>query len=164
MAAVTGGFSFAFLQECFVATLLILARLEDEDVCTKKQSDKKPKPFDGDNDDLDDYKLWVTFKEQADILRKEVESQKAKSSQLSQWLKVDEQPIEVAPSRPAHGSAESGCPTCCSGHAEPRGPKGKDNMRPERTAWNGVLPDLPWYCHKTDYVNSASYEWKIWQV
>ena len=30
MARITPGFSFAFLQECFVATLLILARGEEE--------------------------------------------------------------------------------------------------------------------------------------
>lgn len=61
MAHVTPGFSFAFMQECFVATLLVLAREETSDVSHFS------------DDDLDDYELWREFKKEADILRKEVE-------------------------------------------------------------------------------------------
>jgi len=61
MASVTPEFSFAFLQECFVATLLILARKE---IFISDESK-----------DLDDYELWRTFKEQAEFLRKEIKNQ-----------------------------------------------------------------------------------------
>ena len=164
MAAITDGFSFAFLQECFVATLLVLARDEDEDTYSTKRNERKPKPFDEDNDDLDDYKLWVKFKEQADILRKEVESQKIKSSQLSQWLKAEEKPVEAALSYPASGNVETGSHSCCSCHVGHRSQKGKGNVMPERRARDEILPELPWYCEKTDYVNSAAFEWKVWQL
>jgi hypothetical protein len=66
MAKITPGFSFAFLQECFVATLLILARDEDEELDTARSG----------NDGLEQYELWRVFKQQADILRKEVEGQR----------------------------------------------------------------------------------------
>lgn len=72
MAHITPGFSFAFLQECFVATLLILARGE---------VDAYAVPVRGD-DGLDKYELWRVFKQQADILRKEVEGQEGQSMHL----------------------------------------------------------------------------------
>ncbi|KAH9845356.1 cell division cycle protein 48 [Teratosphaeria destructans] len=59
MAHITPDFSFAFMQECFVATLLNLARGE-------MVQDG------GDDGDLDKYELWRVFKQQADVLRKEV--------------------------------------------------------------------------------------------
>ncbi|UJO16064.1 hypothetical protein CLAFUW4_10132 [Fulvia fulva] len=61
MARITPGFSFAFLQECFVASLLTLARqntLEDDD------------------GGLEKYELWRVFKETADVLRKEIDPEK----------------------------------------------------------------------------------------
>ena len=71
MAHITSGFSFAFLQECFVATLLILARGETG---LFEESD---------DDDLEEYELWRAFKEQANILRKEVEGQSITASDHS---------------------------------------------------------------------------------
>ncbi|KAK4561112.1 hypothetical protein LTR86_005067 [Recurvomyces mirabilis] len=64
MAHITPDFSFAFLQECFVATLLIMARQEEDLNETLKE-----------DHDLNEYELWRVFKAQADILRKEVEGQ-----------------------------------------------------------------------------------------
>jgi len=66
MAHITPEFSFAFLQECFVATLLIMARQEEDLNETLKE-----------DHDLNEYELWRVFKSQADILRKEVEGQDA---------------------------------------------------------------------------------------
>lgn len=80
MAHVTPGFSFAFLQECFVATLLILAR---EDVGLERLS------LGG---DLDDYVLWRVFKQQADELRKQI-----KSDATSGEEKMFGQPWSVEP-------------------------------------------------------------------
>lgn len=63
MAKITDGFSFAFLQECFVASLLYLAHQAG------KASD------DDDKDDLEKYELWRVFKKQADVLRKEIRNE-----------------------------------------------------------------------------------------
>jgi hypothetical protein len=68
MAHITDGFSFAFLQECFVATLLTLAREEGVYVSQFAQLRLR-----GD-DSLDQYPLWRAFKEQADSLRKQIEN------------------------------------------------------------------------------------------
>lgn len=67
MAHVTPGFSFAFMQECFVATLLILARDE-----TRLPTEMERLRFG--NDDLEDYVLWRVFKQQADMLRKQIKT------------------------------------------------------------------------------------------
>jgi hypothetical protein len=64
MARITHGFSFAFLQECFVASLLSLIHQE---------------AIGGDDDDLEKYELWVAFKKQADVLRKEIRKEGVQS-------------------------------------------------------------------------------------
>ena len=74
MAHITPEFSFAFLQECFVATLLIMARQEEDLNETLKE-----------DHDLNDYELWRVFKSQADILRKEVNGQDGSSASRSDW-------------------------------------------------------------------------------
>ncbi|KAK9422962.1 putative ATPase [Seiridium unicorne] len=73
IAEITDGFSFAYMQEAFVAALLALAR-----------KSKKPTPklrglmedlgdgwigIDTGDDDLDDLALWVELKKQVEILR-----------------------------------------------------------------------------------------------
>lgn len=62
MASITDDFSFAFLQECFVASLLSI--VHQTDVMEL-----------GDKEDLEKYELWVVFKKQADILRKEIRTE-----------------------------------------------------------------------------------------
>jgi len=69
MARVTPGFSFAFLQECFVATLLILAREE-----TGLEFGLRHLRFGAGDGDLEQYVLWRVFKQQADMLRKQIKS------------------------------------------------------------------------------------------
>jgi transitional endoplasmic reticulum ATPase len=68
MAHITDGFSFAFLQECFVATLLTLAREEGVYVSQFAQLRLRKE------DSLDQYPLWRVFKEQAESLRKQIEN------------------------------------------------------------------------------------------
>lgn len=148
MAGVTHGFSFAFLQECFVATLLVLAREEDE---------AASRPFDEDNDDLDDYKLWVVFKEQAKILRKEVESQKGKHSQLTEWLRVSGSSDESAQSVGISNCNAEHCHASC--HCRERNfDKGNERARARK---NEILPELPWYDQKSEYLNSAAIELRL---
>ena len=149
MAHITPGFSFAFLQECFVATLLVLAR--DEAIVPGKA-----KPFDSDNDDLEDYKLWVTFKEQADILRKEVDSQQTRQSQLLEWCRSTESPssagaqsLELARRDPPH------CHFCHDSRESGRGGSVTQALGELRMK-NDVLPQLSY--RKSLFINSAAFE------
>lgn len=69
MARITDGFSFAFLQECFVAALLRLVR-EDDDFISQAAG----LSLDTNDEGLNHYALWRAFKDQADALRKQIES------------------------------------------------------------------------------------------
>ncbi|TKA73372.1 hypothetical protein B0A55_06371 [Friedmanniomyces simplex] len=150
MARITPGFSFAFLQECFVATLLILARGED---------DAYSAPRGGGHDDngLDKYEMWRVFKQQADILRKEVEGQEGQ--QLTAWREDREQQL----------------PTTYADMGEPT-----DNLRrPHNEQWSThpdtvlpdlerlrvreeeVLPELPYPAIKGRYLNSAAFDYRL---
>ncbi|KAF2142123.1 uncharacterized protein K452DRAFT_227685 [Aplosporella prunicola CBS 121167] len=62
IADITDDFSFAYLQEAFVATLLDIARSDGSD------SDDE----DGEDDPLDKYVLWRVMKKQVQILRDEM--------------------------------------------------------------------------------------------
>ena len=147
MAHITPGFSFAFLQECFVATLLVLARKREETTGTR--------PFDGDNDDLDDYELWVTFKEQADILRKEVESQNTKQSQLLEWCRSGEQlPTQIAASGASDIASEHQC-CCLRSHEHDSGVRGFERLHLDN---DRILRELPQ--QKRLVLNSAAFELK----
>ena len=64
MASITDDFSFAFLQEAFVATLLVLARKEQLDETDSGRHD----------DDLDQFELWRIFKAQVRDLRSDMGS------------------------------------------------------------------------------------------
>ncbi|KAI4116317.1 MAG: hypothetical protein LQ345_003234 [Seirophora villosa] len=61
IAGITVGFSFAFLQEAFVATLLTIAGHRSEDLARGGEDD--------DGGDLDDYELWREMKKQVKALR-----------------------------------------------------------------------------------------------
>jgi SpoVK/Ycf46/Vps4 family AAA+-type ATPase len=104
VAQITNGFSFAYLQEAMVASLLAIAR--DTDACSERecleclQAHAKPssgtscdkasvRPFKGlydyiwlcrrtddDNPDLDDYVLWREIKKQVRLLREEMGDEK----------------------------------------------------------------------------------------
>ncbi|KAF2016028.1 P-loop containing nucleoside triphosphate hydrolase protein [Aaosphaeria arxii CBS 175.79] len=71
MAGITDDFSFAYLKEAFVATLLDLARNSDDD-----SDDEGEDVIDGSDDDESDpfakYKIWRVFKAQVKILRREM--------------------------------------------------------------------------------------------
>ena len=163
MASVTDGFSFAFMQECFVATLLTLANdeLGAEDTYGGAGSNRtNPRPFDSDNDNLEDYKLWTTFKKQADILRKEVEGQKSKSSQLSQWLKADEKANEDVIAHPA-AHKRGHCHSCCKCQDGRRGQKGEHVVGAGRSAGSEMLPELPWTDQKHRMFTATAFEWRL---
>ena len=93
IADITGEFSFAYMQEAFVATLLALARGDyDEDDATVVHSSEDAhlvahRDDDDDDDDapkaqssenkhpeLDKYQLWIAFKDEVKNLRGDLDS------------------------------------------------------------------------------------------
>ncbi|KAL1595660.1 hypothetical protein SLS60_009349 [Paraconiothyrium brasiliense] len=69
IAGITDDFSFAYLKEAFVATLLELARAHDGD----DEDDESVNNEASDEDDpLDKYEFWRAFKSQVKILRNEM--------------------------------------------------------------------------------------------
>lgn len=82
IADITDEFSFAYMQEAFVAALLAIARREKgidfsyEKPLMQEMNDDWVAVLEGDHDDLDDLILWVEIKKQVAILR---ESMKQKN-------------------------------------------------------------------------------------
>ena len=70
IAAITDGFSFAYLQEAFVAALLAIAgrRSEELDEFGRASDDGD------DDDDLDEYELWREMKKQVNALRDDMDN------------------------------------------------------------------------------------------
>lgn len=77
------GFSFAYMQEAFVATLLALAR---DHTSTAKSDDghdgDSDGGSDGDDDDLDQYEFWRVMVEQVKILREDMGGRNSVSHNL----------------------------------------------------------------------------------
>jgi transitional endoplasmic reticulum ATPase len=69
MAEITDGFSFAYLKEAFVATLLELARKVDGD------DDEETSGDDEEDDPLDKYEFWREFKTTVRSLRDDMGSE-----------------------------------------------------------------------------------------
>lgn len=65
IAAITQDFSFAYLKEAFVATLLVIAG---------NRAEERFEGGDDDNDSLDDYELWREIKKQIELLRDDMDS------------------------------------------------------------------------------------------
>ncbi len=144
MAGITSGFSFAFLQECFVATLLKIAQEEDS-------SSNAVHPFDSDNDDLDSYELWTTFKAQAKVLRKEVENQETRQSQLPDLYWESKEQASSATSR--------ACSHCHCG----RSPSEVDSRAITKAPFrrpDHLLPEPPSSGQKHVYFNSTAFQLK----
>ncbi|KAI7341104.1 hypothetical protein KC315_g371 [Hortaea werneckii] len=145
MARITSGFSFAFLQECFVATLLTLARGE------AGLADK-------DDEDLDKYELWRLFKQQADALRKEITDQTAFDSFIHpEWSDN----VTLA----TYGKA----PVATSSTSSTRNPQlatnsGRSTALPDLRGLavrDELLPQLPYAYQKRAFINSAAIEERL---
>lgn len=80
MAKATHDFSFAFLQEAFVATLLYLAH----------EAGKTDDNGEDEDDDIEKYELWRVFKKQVAILRKEIRNE---STVLAGFITAASHPI-----------------------------------------------------------------------
>ena len=147
MAHITSSFSFAFLQECFVATLLTLAR--GETGLAEKDDDE----------DLDRYELWRTFKQQADVLRKEINDETAFGSSMhSKWSDEvtlatnDRTSVATSstsiPQNPRHSAINSR----------------KSNTLPDVRGLairDELLPQLPYAYQKRAFINSAAIEERL---
>lgn len=66
IAAITQDFSFAYLKEAFVATLIVIAGNRSEERFGGGDDD--------DNDPLDDYELWREIKKQIKLLRDDMDN------------------------------------------------------------------------------------------
>lgn len=82
IAEITDKFSFAYMQEAFVASLLAIARKSDSESRPAVSPDGSENEWvgvgaddanDDDGDDLDEYILWVEMKKQIAILREGME-------------------------------------------------------------------------------------------
>ena len=148
MAHITSGFSFAFLQECFVATLLTLAR--GETGLAEKDDDE----------DLDRYELWRTFKQQADALRKEINDETAfgSSSMHSRWF--DEVTLAGNSKTPVATSSTS--ITQNPPHSATNSLKGTTlpDLR-GLAVRDELLPQLPYAYQKRAFINSAAIEERL---
>ena len=84
IAGITDDFSFAYLKEAFVATLLVIAGNRSEDADTS-----------GGGDDLDEYELWREIKNQVQLLRDEMKAN-AEPNSLRRPSHVQEQHLDNA--------------------------------------------------------------------
>jgi hypothetical protein len=140
MAGITKGFSFAFLQECFVAALLTLAR-EEGGFVSQFQKMRLRK-----DDRLEQYALWRAFKEQAEALRKQIEDGEGGEGESH-----------------VYAGASQSCE--CNGGArlQPPPSSGEQLLMPEAVvqdaaslAVGGMLPVLP--INKQRVVNTSAFE------
>ena len=71
VAIITDGFSFAYLQEAFVATLLAIAGRRSEVLDEESENVGESKDINGENDDkdLNEYELWREIKKTVKALR-----------------------------------------------------------------------------------------------
>lgn len=85
IAGITEDFSFAYLKEAFVATLLELARKhtgDEDDGCDDREDD---------DDSLDKYEFWRIMKEQVETLRSQMSNgQHAGGSRMDSTGKICE--------------------------------------------------------------------------
>ena len=75
IAGITEDFSFAYLKEAFVATLLVIA--------SHRTDEGVPENGEDEGGDLDDYELWREMKEQVKLLREEMSAKAAKKAKAS---------------------------------------------------------------------------------
>ena len=79
IASITDGFSFAYLQEAFVATLVVIAgrRSEAVDALGGVNGYRRDDDDDDDNNELNKYELWREIKKQVKALRDDMENRES---------------------------------------------------------------------------------------
>ena len=76
-ALITDGFSFAYMQEAFVATLLAIAQERSEllgDIEVVNREGDEDTASDGSEKDLDDYELWRELKKTIKALKNDMDN------------------------------------------------------------------------------------------
>lgn len=76
IASITDEFSFAYLQEAFVATLLAIAGGDSRPDNASSASNIK------ENEELDRYQFWVVIKKQIEILKEDMQNGAVTSTHL----------------------------------------------------------------------------------
>lgn len=105
IASITQDFSFAYLKEAFVATLLVIAGHRSEVVACKDK--------DNDDGDLDDFELWREMKKQVKLLRDDmgtkqnITAKRSRSSNPDRLTQPDQNPSIGARTLPFHGRMAS---------------------------------------------------------
>lgn len=126
VAIITDGFSFAYMQEAFVASLLAIAgrrsEILDEDSETP-QGNKAGGGDDGDRD-LNDYELWREIKKTVKSLRDDMDNTLEKSSAVDDPFtkafaleKVAQGPA-AGPGSPSVGQSKASLPVVDGGSEE----------------------------------------------
>ena len=82
VAVITDGFSFAYMQEAFVATLLAIAQRRSDTLDVEMEKTEESGNDDGEDGDkdLDDYELWRELKKTIKALRDDMGNTPDKSS------------------------------------------------------------------------------------
>ena len=86
IAAITADFSFAYLQEAFVATLLAIAGHRSEEMT------RGGGPDDDEGGDLDSFELWKEMKRQVKALREDMGNNNVKGPSSAPVLMVNDLP------------------------------------------------------------------------
>lgn len=101
VAGLTGGFSFAYMKEAFVAALLVIVARSGDDKDDKSNGDddyersysrgnERGGGGDGEGDDLDGNVLWKELKKQISALRKEMEDEGEEAGRSSTGMMKSE--------------------------------------------------------------------------
>ena len=104
IAGITQDFSFAYLKEAFVATLLTIANRRSEDILTGGCED---------GGDLEDYELWREMKKTVKILREDMGSSNKRTAfgHITAAASPGSAPSE--PTAKQSAQHESGLPVIC---------------------------------------------------
>ncbi|KAF2474599.1 P-loop containing nucleoside triphosphate hydrolase protein [Lindgomyces ingoldianus] len=166
MADITDEFSFAYLKEAFVATLLELARSHGDD------SDDDGDPED-DDDPLNKYEFWRFFKAQVKVLRSEMGADKdgsvgASSSvgaTLGTYEGISSECEEMVPLLDAMRLQESGSQPCKAASPFAIWPDSQGSSK-NRFAQDDSVPSpiysfAPLASTKTARLNEGVWEWGL---
>jgi SpoVK/Ycf46/Vps4 family AAA+-type ATPase len=88
MAKITSEFSFAYMQEVFVSTLLEMARRRTDGI----NSSYLEELDDDAGDDLDQYELWTVFKQQVKALRQDMDTRGHQSDTFAPSTPLESSP------------------------------------------------------------------------
>lgn len=141
MALITHGFSFAYLQEAFVASLLAIAqgRTEDVDEETERPDGKGDDKggHDDDDKDLDEYELWREIKKTVELLREDMGNALEKPEHVDEPFSKAFALEKEAQAPPAQASSTESSSTGQSSDATQQRCRGLEKRREEMPCVRG---------------------------